>query len=135
MEKMLKEVQLCKDIIMKHFNKPLQMKDENEQDFKTAICCHICDKKFVEKDIRVKDYCNITGKYSGSAHQDCNLKINPEKIKRPVIFYNLRGYDSHFIMQNIGKIAKMHTCKNKKGEDIEMNINAIPNNLEKYMTW
>ena len=34
--------------------------------------------------------------------------------KIPVIFHNLRGYDSHFIMQEIGEIVKKHTYKNKK---------------------
>ena len=53
--------------------------------------------------------------------------------KIPVIFHNLRGYDSHFITQNIGEIAKKHTYKNKKGEECQMNINVIPINMEKYM--
>ena len=44
----------------------------------------------------------------GSAHQDCNLKLklDMKKLKIPVVFHNLRGYDSHFIMQNIGEIAR-----------------------------
>ena len=33
--------------------------------------------------------------------------------KIPVIFHNLRGYDSHFITQNIGEIAKKHIQKQK----------------------
>ena len=96
-----------------------------------------CDKLYKDKDIRVRDHCHITGKFRGSAHQDCNLKlqIKPETIKIPVIFHNLRGYDSHFIMQEIGKIAKEHTYTNKKSEKVEMNINCIPNNMEKYMAF
>ena len=53
----------------------------------------------------------------------------------PVIFHNLRGYDSHFIMQQIGEIAKKHGYTNKKGEKQDLNINAIPNNMEKYMAF
>ena len=62
-------------------------------------------------DIRAKDHCHITGKYRGSAHQEYNLKlkIESEDIKIPVIFHNLRGYDSHFIMQQIGQIVKDKT--------------------------
>ena len=84
------------------------MTDVDEQDFKNAKECHICDEKYGEKDIRVRDHCHITGKYRGSAHQDCNLKlrINPKEMKIPVIFHNLIGYDSHFIMQVIGDIKK-----------------------------
>ena len=126
------------------------MTNENEIDFQKAIKCHICDKQYKDlifknqlpnaqnelskrdKDVRVRDHCHITGKFRGSAHQDCNLKlrINPYTIKIPVIFHNLRGYDSHFIMQQIGQIAKEHIYTNKKGQKVEMNINAIPNNME-----
>ena len=67
----------------------------------------------------------------------CNLKlrIKPENFKIPVIFHNLHGYDSHFIMQRIGEIAKKHAYTNKKGEKQDLNINAIPNNMEKYMAF
>ena len=137
MENMLEEVNWCKSKMKKHFNKPLKMTKENEIDFQKATKCHICDIKYTDKDIRVRDHCHITGEFRGSAHQDCNLKlrINPDKIKIPVIFHNLRGYDSHFIMQQIGKIAKKHTYKNKRGEECHMNINCIPNNMEKYMAF
>ena len=137
MENMLEEVNWCKSKMKKHFNKPLKMTMENEIDFKKAIKCHICDQQYTDKDIRVRDHCHITGKFRGSAHQDCNLKlrIKPDNIKIPVIFHNLRGYDSHFIMQQIGEIAKKHAYKNKRGEECHMNINCIPNNMEKYLAF
>ena len=136
MENMLKEVKYCKKVMKKHFDKPLRMTKEDEYEFKKATTCHICNKKYTEKDIRVRDHCHITGKYRGSAHQDCNLKlrINPEEIKIPVIFHNLRGYDSHFMMQEIGAIVNNNTYT-KNGKEIKMNINAIPNNMEKYMAF
>ena len=137
MENILEEVKYCKRVMKKYFNKPLRMTEENEQEFKKATTCHICDKKYTEKDIQVRDHCHITGKFRGSAHQECNLKlrINPKEIKIPVIFHNLRGYDSHFIMQEIGAIVKKHAYKNNKGEEKQMNINAIPHNMEKYMAF
>ena len=137
MEKMLEEVKYCKQTMKRCFNKPLKMTSDDIVAFEKATECHICNKKYTEKDIRVRDHCHITGKYRGSAHQECNLqlRINPDEIKIPVIFHNLRGYDSHFIMQEIGAIVKNHTYKNKKGEVKQMNINAIPNNMEKYMAF
>ena len=76
------------------------MTDNDELCFKLMDKCHICSKKYTDKDARVRDHCHITGKFRGSVHQECNLKlrIKPEDIKTPVIFHNLRGYDSHFIM-------------------------------------
>lgn len=39
-------------------------------------------------------------------------------------------------MQQIRQIrAKNHKYKNKKGKEQQMNINAIPNNMEKYMAF
>ena len=137
LEAMLREVEYCKRIIKKEFSKPLEMTKKDEKEFQKTDKCHICNKQYTNEDIKVRDHCHITGKYRGSAHQECNLKlrIKPEEIKIPVIFHNLRGYDSHFIMQEIGAIVKNHAYKNKKGEDKQMNINAIPNNMEKYMAF
>ena len=137
MEKMLEEVEYCKAVIKKHFNKPLVMTEVDEQHFKTMDMCHICGEKYTDKDVRVRDHCHITGRFRGSAHQECNLKlrIKPENLKIPVIFHNLRGYDSHFIMQQIGEIANKHGYTNKKGEKQDLNINAIPNNMKKYMAF
>ena len=137
MEKMLEEVEYCKAVIKKQFNKPLVMTEDDEQRFKTIDGCHICGEKYDEKDVRVRDHCHITGKSRGSAHQECNLKlrIKPKNLKIPIIFHNLCGYNSHFIMQQTGKIAKKHAYTNKKGAKQDLNINAISNNMEKYMAF
>ena len=137
MEKMLEEVKYCKGIVKKRFNKPLKMTENDELRFKQMDECHICGNRYTDKDVRVRDHCHITGKFRGSAHQEYNLRlrIKPKDIKIPVIFHNLRGYDSHFIMQQIGKIAKNHACKDKKGEEQNQKINTIPNNMEQYMAF
>ena len=137
MEKMLEEVEYCKGIVKKRFNKPLIMTENDELRFKQMDECHICGNRYTDKNVRVRDRCQITGKFRGSAHQECNLRlrITPESIKIPVVFHNLRGYDSHVIMQQIGEIAKNHAYKNNKGEEQHLNINAIPNNMEKYMAF
>ena len=127
MQQMLKEVKNCGKIIKNKFNKPLKMSDEDEQESRAAEECHICGQKHGDKDIRVRDHCHITGQYRGSAHQDCNLRlrINPKEFKIPVIFHNLRGYDSPFIIQEIGSI----------GKEQDLEINCMPNNMEKYVAF
>ena len=110
MEKMLKEVKWGKKMKNKHFNKDIILTRDDELNFKNADKCHICNKRYSEKDILVRNHCYITGKYRGSAHQDCNINHRlTDKI--PVIFHNLRGYDSHFIINTIGEIANKHTYK------------------------
>ena len=137
MERMLEEVEYCKGVIEKRFNKPLKMTKNYELCFKLMDKCYICGNKYTDKDVRVRDHCHITGKFKGSAHQECNLKlrIKPEDIKVPVISHNLRGYDNHFIMQQNGEIAEKHAYTNKKGEKQDLDINSIPNNMEKYMAF
>ena len=70
---------------------------------------------------KVIDHDHITGKYRGAAHSSCNLKlrIDPDKIKIPVFFHNLRGYDAHLIMQYIG--------------EQDVTLSCIPNKREKYI--
>ena len=137
MKDMLEEVKYCKNVMKKEFNKPLRMTKNDEEEFQKANECHICNKKYTNEDIKVRHHCHITGKYRDSAHQECNLKLRvyPEEMKIPVIFHNLRGYHSHFIMREIGEMVKKHAYTNKKGEKCQMNINAIPNNMEKYMAF
>ena len=113
------------------------MTEVDKQCFKTMDRCHTCGGKYTDKDVCVRDHCHITEKFRGSAHQECNLKlrIKPENLKIPIIFHNLHGYDSHFIMQQIGEIANKHGYTNKKGEKQDLNINAILNNMEKHMAF
>ena len=45
----------------------------------------------------------ITGtQYKGAAYNSCNINFRFTN-KTPVIFHNLKGYDSHLIVQEIGK--------------------------------
>ena len=86
--------------------------------------------KFTECMLEERKYCQkIIEKESAK------FKSNPKDLVIPVIFHNLRGYDSHFIMQEIGEIVKKNEYVNKKGEKCQMSINAIPNNMEKYMAF
>ena len=99
-------------------SKPLNMTEENERDFQAATICHICGEHLEED--KVKDHCHVTGKYRGAAHNQCNLKYRIPRFI-PVVFHNLKGYDSHLIMQHLGELDAEVTC--------------IPNNMEKYISF
>ena len=149
MKCMFEEVKNCQSIIRDNFNKPLIMSREDDKAFTKATHCHICEKKYKVDDVPVRDHCHVTGKYRGSAHQTCNLKlrISAEKIKIPVIFHNLKGYDSHFIMNELGKLIKkeekilQNDEYNDKGEKVKEKIvdripvSVIAQNAEKYMAF
>ena len=92
----LKEYQYCKNVVKKHFNKNLIMKEEKEEEFKSSNTCWICKKFIDDNDEKVRDHCHITGKFRGATHCSCNINLQLTK-KVLVIFHNLRGYDSHLI--------------------------------------
>ena len=79
---MLEEVKYCKKVTKYKFNKPLKTTEEDEINFQKADECHICNKKYTDQEIRVRDHCHVTGQYSGSAHQDrCFLNEGKGKTK------------------------------------------------------
>ena len=118
-EAILEEYDYRKKKIKMHFNKNLVMSPEDEETFQLSNKCWICDKLFDVGDDKIRYCCHVTGKYRGFAHWSCsaNLKFTKNVL---VIFHNLRGYDSHLIMQEM----------NKSG----VKVSVIPNGLEKYMT-
>ena len=76
--------------------------------------CHICEKEFgvYEKTgeiFKVRDHCHFTGKYRGSAHNQCNLKCRKALIL-PVVFHNLQGYDSHLFIKQLAKVSGELSC-------------------------
>ena len=86
----------------KLFNKELAMTKENNKDFENSTKCWICDNNYIENNVKVRDHCHITRKYRGSARRDCNINVKLNH-KIPVAFHNLENYDSHLILQELGK--------------------------------
>ena len=93
-EAILQEYEYCKKVIKKQFNKNLIMAEEEKEKFQSSNTCWICEKLIEYENLR--DHCEITGKFRGAAHWSCNINLQSTK-KFPVIFHNLRGYDSHLI--------------------------------------
>ena len=94
------------------------MSEKDEQIFQLSNECCICNKLFNVGDNKVRDHFHMTRKYRSSTYWSCNINLRLTK-KVPVIFHNLRGYDSHLIIKEIGKS--------------NVGVSAIPNGLEKYM--
>ena len=100
--------------------KPMIFTEEDKQDFINASDCWICGE-YLGND-RVRDHNHYTGLYRGAAHNSCNLKYRkPNNIS--VFFHNLAGYDSHLFIKKLGT------------SDTKENIDCIPNNEEKYISF
>ena len=94
--------------------------EKEKERYNEETRCWICKKEFGENEEKVKDHCHYTGRYRGAAHNECNLKYRKPDFT-PVIFHNLSGYDSHLFIKNLGFS--------------EGNIDCIPNNEEKYISF
>ena len=55
----------------KKSNKKLAMTKEDDEFFENSTKCWICDNAYDDGD----NHCDITGKFRGSAHRDCNIKV------------------------------------------------------------
>ena len=74
------------------------MTKKDYEDFENPTKSWICDNIYVDVDVKVRDHCHITGKYSGSAKRYCNKTVKLTH-KIPVAFHSLNKYDSCLIMQ------------------------------------
>ena len=116
----LEEYEYCRDVMKKKFNKNLIMSVEEEEIFQSSNKCWICGTLFDFVDEKVRDHCHIFAKYRGAAHFSCNANLKITK-KVPVIFHNLRWYNSHLIIKAIS--------------NFDVNVDVIPVGLEKYMAF
>ena len=97
--------------------------EKEKERYNEETRCWICKGEFDDKDKnkeKVKDHCHYTGRYRGAAHNECNLNYRKPNFT-PVVFHNLSGYDSHLFIKNLGFS--------------EGNIDFIPNNEEKYISF
>ena len=115
----LNEYTYCGKAMKKCFCRNLIMSAEEEERFEQSNICWIFGKLFEISDEKVKDHCHISGKYRGAPHWNCNINLKISK-KIPVIFHNLKEYDSHLIFKELSRFNNLK-------------ISVIPNGLEKYM--
>ena len=89
---------------------------EEEEQFQLSNICWICEKLIDDDDEKVRDHCHVTAQFRGAAHWSCNINLQLTK-NVPVIFHDLRGYDSHLVFFELNKF------------DVETDV--IPHRLEK----
>ena len=106
-------------------NERMKLTHEDKIDFENATCCYLCDQKFdtfPKKLQKVRDHDHRTGCYRGAAHLGCNINYFCNRCV-PVVFHNLRGYDSHLIVKELYSLYP------------DKKISVIPNSFEKFMTF
>ena len=116
----LKEWEYCKKVMKRHFNKNLIMSEEEEEQFRLSNTCWICEKLIDNVNEKLRHHCYVNDKFRGVAHWSCNKNLQLTKSV-PVIFHNLRGYDSHLISDEL--------------KSFYVKIDVIPNVIEKHIAF
>ncbi|KYN11062.1 hypothetical protein ALC57_16794 [Trachymyrmex cornetzi] len=109
-----------KDIVSANVPMEALLKQQWET-YRSATRCHICEKPFAPDDTRIRDHCHLTGRYRGPTHLNCNLNYKISYFI-PIVFHNLSGYDSHFIIKEIATAY-------------EGQVEVLPITKEKYISF
>ena len=88
----------------------------------------MCGCEFKDNKDKVRDHDHRTGKFRGAAHNKCNINYFSNRYL-PIVFHNLRGYDSHLIIKKAYDIAELKLFEHKP------QFKVIPNSTEKFMSF
>jgi len=107
---------------------PMNLTPAEEKSFQLETKCHICKCHIDPGECenknknKVRDHNHMTGAYRGPAHNICNLNYNHKNFCVPIVFHNLKGYDSHFIIKTLTTQAGARR------------MDVIAQNSEKFMS-
>lgn len=97
-------------------SKPREVSEPHRRE---AVTCHICGTAFEKADTIVYDHDHFQGHVRGFAHVKCNLGFK-KSFMVPMVFHNLSGYDSHFIIKDLA---------------LRGPVTLLPINKEKYISF
>ncbi|CAB4036373.1 Hypothetical predicted protein [Paramuricea clavata] len=106
----------CNKLAKQFFNQKGEMDEDSIMHFRQQKSCHICSKDLSTNN-KVAYFHRINSNYLGAIHKSCQTKF----FKIPVVFHNLRGYDSHPII--------LESCEQK------IDLTVIATNLQKYLSF
>ena len=94
---------------------------QEHQDFYDSKSCPRCNSAYSEQNKKVRDHCHITGRFRSALCSKCNFRLCLKRNTLPVIFHNLKNYDSHLIIKHgIDKFK-------------DWQLSVIPQTSEKFM--
>ena len=111
----VEKLQLVARRICKRFAESVPMNfDEAVKRLYNQHKCYACKGEFSaghKKGHKVRDHCHYTGKFRGALHNLSNLRLKRTRTI-PVLFYNLKCYDSHPFVKEVGDnsgLCKLYT--------------------------
>ena len=111
-------------------NLELQITPGEEESFKLAEECWLCEQPFTEG--KVRDHDHLTGKYRGAAHNICNINCKQRSSSFvPIFFHNFSGYDCHLIFEEL--LTEAYTIGQQSCNQ-NYNPTIIPKSLENFVS-
>ena len=95
---------------------------QQQIDFNSSTTCPKCKTQFTDRNRKVRNHDHITGQFMGPLCHRCNAQLSLKRNILPVIFHNLKNYDSHLIIKH--GIEKFKHWK----------LSVIAQTTEKFMT-
>ena len=113
-------------------NEPMEIL--NKSQIETYTNCKICPscECDLSQENKVRHHCHVTGQFISALCTNCNLlyKFKRRSIGKnewnyviPVVFHNLKGYDSHVIFKHLTRFFA------------PKDVNVIATNMEKYLAF
>ena len=88
------------------------MTKEHNEEFENSTKFLICDKAYVDSDVKVRYHCHITEKYRGSTHRNCNINVKLNH-KICIAFQNLRkDYPDSYLKCDVLLLAVFEKFRN-----------------------
>ena len=78
---------------------------EKDEDFDNNSICRFCEKETLSD--KVREYCHLTGKNRGPAHNTCNRNVKQKDSNFiPFAFYNFSKYACHMFLKRLVDLKK-----------------------------
>ena len=102
--------------------KDIIMTEENDEDYRNEKICRFCEK--IIDCGKVRDHCQLTGKYIGPAQNICNINVTQDQSNFILLlFHNFSNYDCHMLFKNL---------VGKTNDKVKFDI--IPKTNEEYIS-
>ena len=82
----------------KNTNKDIFLTEEDWEEYRNNGICRFCGKNLASD--KVRNHCDLTGKYRGPAHDKCNINVTQSNFF-PFVFHSFSKYNCHLICKKL----------------------------------